>query len=98
MDAGGLFRAFVDVCKQAFERFRVVVECSDVRGDRFESADHALDVLGGLEIGDERLRRAAIAGAQDDRLGAFLRDDGEAAFAQRLLGGIPPFFECRLPG
>ena len=40
--------------------------------------------------------RTAVADAEHDRLGAFLRDSGEAAFAEGFFRGIPPFFETRL--
>ena len=68
LDAGGFFRAFVDVVEQALEGVRVVFESADVRGDGFQGADHALDVAGGFEIGDQRLGRAAVADAEHDRL------------------------------
>ena len=96
LDAGGLFRAFVDVAEQALEGFGVVFEGTDVRGDGFEGADHALDIAGGLEISDERLGGTLVAGAEDDGFGAFLWNDGQAALAKSLFGGVPPFFETGL--
>ena len=42
LDAGGFFRTFVDVAEQALEGIGVVFKRSDVCGDRFERADHAI--------------------------------------------------------
>ena len=57
LDAGGFFRAFVDVAEQALEGVGVVFEGADIGGDGLEGPDHALDVAGGLEIRDQGLGR-----------------------------------------
>ena len=94
LHAGGLFCTFVDVVEKTFERVSVVFEGTDVRGDRFQGANHAFDVASGFEIGNQSLCWTAVTYAENNRFGTLLGNCCKTAFPKDFFGGIPPFFEA----